>query len=617
MPRSGRAAGGIGAQGGGACPYAPEARAVTAMTHHASAQPTRPGRPHRLRAFWRAEDGSLTILGLLLFVMMLAAGGVALDTMRAERQRAALQTTIDRGTLAATSIAQTRPGDEVMRDYLRAAGIPQDGVQIVATDNGFERSVSVDAVAVTPSLFMDALGVDELRQPIRASAIEMRSEVELSLVVDISGSMNDSGRNPEKMASMQRAAKEFVGKLLQGREERTFVSLVPYHEWVNLGSTASRYFPLTDAHDLSRCVVFSDAEFRRLDLPPGEALIRKGHFDKTESKNSLGPVPEPECATNDDAAVLPWSSNVTELWSEIDKLRADGSTAINVGAKVGLLLLDPSSRARMTAMINDASLEEDRRVDRVFLDHPVDYRTEGTHKVLVLMTDGENNTQHDLKPQYKSGPSTVYVFQERRYQSCDDDGIPNDCFDFNPAGPAAAAHTFGTAKNPDVNKDSLRPYYSLWSESRQKWYIHPANIWADKPHGGAEAMQLDWQELLAVAPTRWILGTLLKDVFVENPATGIRSRDNATRAQYDNLWHKTHDKNAKADANLADVCAAARAQGVIIYAIAFQAPSVGRRAMQNCAGTEHPDRYFDVQGLDMDTAFDDILASVSRLRLTR
>lgn len=558
-------------------------------------------RPAGPGVFWRDENGSLTILGLFMFVLMLVAGGVALDAMRAERQRADLQTTIDRGVLAATSLDQTRPGDVVMRDYLRAAGIPQDSVRIEAFDNGSERSVAVDAVAVTPSLFMNVLGIKELTQPIRASAIEVRTEVELSLVVDISGSMAQNNR----ITLLRAAAKEFVGKLLQGREDRTYVSLVPYNEWVNLGSTMTRYFPLADTHDLSRCVVFSDEAFRHLDLPAGEVLTRKGHFDRSNGGNGLGAVTRPECAPDDYAAVLPWSSNVTELRSQIDTLNAVGSTAINVGAKVGLLLLDPSSRPRLTAMINDGTLPVAKRVDPVFLDRPVDYRTVGTHKVLVLMTDGVNNTQRDLRPEFKSGPSTVYVFQERKNQSCDDDGIPDDCLDFDPAGPAAAAHPFGTAQNPDVTAGNYRPRYSFWSESRGQYYVSFNESWADAPYGGTEAMQLGWQELLAAAPTRWLVNSLL-----------ARS-DAATKAQYNNLWYETHIGNAAADRNLADVCAAARAQGVIVYAIAFQAPWGGRKAMKDCAGTENPDRYFDVQGLDIDSAFDDILASVSRLRLTR
>lgn len=39
--------------------------------------------------------------------------------------------------------------------------------------------------------------------------------------------------------------------------------------------------------------------------------------------------------------------------------------------------------------------------------------------------------------------------------------------------------------------------------------------------------------------------------------------------------------------------------------------------MRDCAGSGTETRYFDVQGLDIEQAFKDILASVSRLRLTQ
>ncbi len=82
----------------------------------------------------------MTILALFMFILMMVAGGIALDTMRSERERVALQSALDRGALAATNLEQTRPPETVMRDYLRAAGIDDDDVTIDVVDAGGAKS---------------------------------------------------------------------------------------------------------------------------------------------------------------------------------------------------------------------------------------------------------------------------------------------------------------------------------------------------------------------------------------------------------------------------------------------------------------------------------------------
>ena len=71
----------------------------------------------------RAEDGSLTIFGLMIFLLMLTAGGIALVIMRSEVDRTELQYAADRGTLAAAGLEQTRSAEEIVKDYIRAAGL--------------------------------------------------------------------------------------------------------------------------------------------------------------------------------------------------------------------------------------------------------------------------------------------------------------------------------------------------------------------------------------------------------------------------------------------------------------------------------------------------------------
>jgi len=52
------------------------------------------------------ENGTVTIFALMMFILMLAAGGIAIDVMRYETQRTQLQYTLDRAVLAAAALNQ-------------------------------------------------------------------------------------------------------------------------------------------------------------------------------------------------------------------------------------------------------------------------------------------------------------------------------------------------------------------------------------------------------------------------------------------------------------------------------------------------------------------------------
>jgi hypothetical protein len=64
-----------------------------------------------------------------------------------------------------------------------------------------------------------------------------------------------------------------------------------------------------------------------------------------------------------------------------------------------------------------------------------------------------------------------------------------------------------------------------------------------------------------------------------------------------------------------DQCDLAKANGVTVYTIAFEAPSDAQRQMRTCASS--PSHYFNVEGLEIADAFDAIARQINQLRLTQ
>ena len=200
-----------------------------------------------LARFAKDEEGGLIVFSLLVLVSMLVLGGMAVDFMRQENERIVLQGVVDRSVLAAASLQQERPGEDVVEDYFLKSGY--DG-QLKgppeAIDSGNNRRVSVDAQGEIDTFFLRLVGIDTLSANASASAIEAVGKVEISLVIDVSGSMRQQGSNPRvtidtldtggRIYDLRNAAKEFANTVLDpAYDGEISLTIVPYAGHTNPG----------------------------------------------------------------------------------------------------------------------------------------------------------------------------------------------------------------------------------------------------------------------------------------------------------------------------------------------------------------------------------------------
>ncbi|MEM7641971.1 MAG: VWA domain-containing protein [Pseudomonadota bacterium] len=647
--------------------------------------PTRlPGQTAAYR-FLKKEDGAMTILGVFIFVMILMAGGIAIDVMRSEVDRANLQSTVDRITLASASLSEEDQVREVIRNYLEAAGLPEEAIEIETFEADLQgRTVTLSAQSRVDSLFMGLLGAPELTQPILASANQEYSELEVSLVLDISGSMRGS-----KIESLKTEAVKFVEALLTERsKDLTTVSIVPYNGLVNIGPDLARFMPMTNNHGLSYCVTFPPEHFKTTQIAPDgqpQVMQRMPFFDMetgtgdTPNGNAPGRVPLPHCVqdtrhetdatyNNNRGAVLAWSNDVVELRTMIQNLPTRHWTATDLGAKVGAFLLDPAAQPILEDMVDAGVVEAN------FLGRPYAWDAPQVNKVLIIMTDGDNTNQYDLKSGRQTGPSGVFVYREPDPDNPDEEPfvlIPDDVYAVDdegnrigtcdpsevtvvdPLNPPAdgetplvlLAHdncdglkgrfdaTEGANGDPadpwwdaprikdvlakaDVdieNQSRLRFSVRTRSSNRSGFYVPHRDEYLDEPYGGEDAYQLSYQELFAAYPLKYISDVMLAGA------------TNATRNHYGNATTTTHnagttyrDGETRADWSLLELCKAASADDRMqVFTIAFDvdAGSTAERVMSKCAenGTG---QFLRPDGNNLSQAFADILAAIEDLRLT-
>ena len=563
---------------------------------------TRPTSLSELRTEFAADErGSLTIFSLFLFVLILLIAGLAVDLARFESERVAVQNTLDSAILSASSLSQEADAETLVKDYFAKAGLDPDGVTVVETQQltgdgtGLVgRSVTASAPISMNTLFMSMMGIDELNGGSLGGAKEAVQNIEISLIVDISGSM---GRN-SRLTNLKVAAKEFVDVVMTDNPsaDYTSISIIPYNATVvvgdeilsrlNAGGSVVQIDPVPSypgaletyrtEHTHSTCVRFEDDDFYTRAIGSTTPLTRVSHFAEGGNWYSKPSMSDRWCNENR-SSILPFSNDPAVLKAYIDGLTSGGYTGIDNGMKWGVALLDPAFAPVTTAMVDDSLLSENVR------GRPGRYDNAATLKYVVLMTDGDNTVQRDLDTEFKAGPSRVWYAESRT--SGYDDALDRNLTSYD-----------GYFVEMPNNGDSDRWYVpGRPTTTDDDYYTDTASLPAD-------AQQLDYIELY----DRFSVLDIARFFF--------RQSDPAAEDAHEGAVVQT-EGYASIDTRLSDICTAAKeGNRITVFAIGFEAPTRGQDAMRDCASSLG--HYFDVEGTEISDAFKSIASQITMLRLT-
>ena len=351
------------------------------------------------RRFGKEEDGVMTYFAFFMLFMMLLVGGIGVDLMQNEMQRTRLQATVDRAVLAATDLDQELDPVEVVTDYFAKSGVT-DFTSAVPVDEGLNfRAVNATASTTSSTRFMKFMGVDELPVPAIGTAEERVSNVEISLVLDISGSM---GRD-SKLENMQDAAGVFVDTVLKEESQDLIsINLVPYTAQVNAGETIYGELLTDQRHNYSHCVDFDPEDFSTTTLSFTKIYQQMQHFESSSNwsgSREVDSINNPGCPKRSYEDIYAYSQTPDDLKDRINQYRARANTSIHLGMKWGAAMLDPTFRS-----INQ-ELSSNGESDPAFSTRPAEYSDDETLKTIVLMTDGQNVDTYRIQPRFYSTPS--------------------------------------------------------------------------------------------------------------------------------------------------------------------------------------------------------------------
>ena len=337
----------------------------------------------RLARFSEDEAGNLTIMSVFMFIGITAICGVGVDLMMNETERTRLQNSLDSAVLAAANITQERDAETVVNDYMSAHGMGSALGMVDAERTYSESRVMAQAAKTTESLFGDVIGVDQLRATAIAEAENAVGNVEISMVLDVSGSMGwgvGGGSSESKNQALRRAANTFVDTVLDPtRGGLTSVNLVSYDSYTNIGPHLAD--ELLSGPD--RCYHFRNRDFNTLEISFSE-------YDVDDAQGARSRYPRCNFTQTEDITVH--QNNADALRGQIAELGASGWTAIEVGMKWGLAFLDPSTNDVVRSMVSRG------QTPAGMSDRPAAYNDPQTNKYVVLMTDGDN-TVHSRQDQ--------------------------------------------------------------------------------------------------------------------------------------------------------------------------------------------------------------------------
>ena len=194
-----------------------------------------------VKRFGTCQKGTVAILYALSIVPILVAAGSAVDYARYFANTTELQAALDSAALAAaTSNGSTNDERVAAAEAFFSANLGHSdlsGADITRNFTIKDNTVTATADMAMPTSLMRLAGVDSMNLSLSSEiAVPGDKKAEIALVLDYSGSMNDSIVGGVKYIAMKNAAKQLITDLETANPGNVKFGLVPFshHVYVTL-----------------------------------------------------------------------------------------------------------------------------------------------------------------------------------------------------------------------------------------------------------------------------------------------------------------------------------------------------------------------------------------------
>jgi Flp pilus assembly protein TadG len=405
------------------------------------------------------ERGNVAIMFGLMLTILVGFVGASVDIGRWMLARKQTHDAMDTAVLAGLKTYQSNGQDKAAAEATALANytfaVTQSGRGTTATNsllvsdtvsfklttdaNGTTMTTLGDATVKTPFIgsFMESLGqaagtgsklavmkINASENSIGMVKTGQTSNIEISVMIDITGSMSESDGTATKIATVKKAANDLVQMVVSDTQSpyTSRVAIVPFSEAINLGTASlgtqargsvaagSSTTPGSAQYDVvigsgknkqtdsfyisSSCVTERLGTHATNDVSPATASVGR-YYSATKTNTGDGACPTA-------AAVVPLTSNKVKLKATIDSLQANGTTAGHMGTAWAWYMLSPNFNT-LWASSGAGSYSD--------LTTPNSLGAPTLRKIAILMTDGDYNTE------YCNGVAAA-VYKQQTGQNC-------------------------------------------------------------------------------------------------------------------------------------------------------------------------------------------------------
>lgn len=354
----------------------------------------------RRRGFAQARDGDVAMLFGLMALALFMFIGLAVDFGRFMNARNQTLAAADAAVLAGARTLQTNGGNQaaalaVANTYYKQAvnsriTVTTDTIGFVVADNGTAVKTTGNVIIKTPFMGLGGTSTlqllksngDDYAKAVLAVGANAETNLEISMMLDISGSMGEN----TKLSDLKAAASDLIDIVVWKDQTKytSKVAIVPFSGDVR--PTSSLLSSSTNPTYASSVILTSGSGRNQTTTTykPSPCVAERGGLDYADTAPGVGHYVLREytsngsCSIDTNATLVPLTNDTTTLKAKVQALVSGGNTAGHVGTAWTYYMLSPKWASVLPT-----------------LSKPVAYGTADTKKIAVLMTDGEYNQEHD------------------------------------------------------------------------------------------------------------------------------------------------------------------------------------------------------------------------------